>query len=206
MKFKNKPSEKAILQDGRTVYLSRSVAVVGTICLFKDKVPYFLIGKRGKGSADFQGLYNLVCGYLDFDEDSSEAFVRETYEETGVNILDVKKSCKKIIHNFTKEVWDVKTEPNENRQNISIHHGLVGVVKELPITNISNEVEQDEVEEVLWVSYDEINNYEFAFNHLERIEKFVKFVDNKLIENVHLGKFPRDKWKKYFINKKWFDE
>jgi hypothetical protein len=80
------------------------------------------------------------------------------------------------------------------------------VVKELPITNISNEVEQDEVEEVLWVSYDEINNYEFAFNHLERIEKFVKFVDNKLIENVHLGKFPRDKWKKYFINKKWFDE
>lgn len=205
MNFKNRPSEKVVLQDGRTVYLSRSVAVVGTVCLFKDGTPYFLIGKRGKGSADFQGLYNLVCGYLDFDEDSPEAFIRETYEETGVNILELKKSCD-IIHDYTKEVWDVKSEPNENRQNISLHHGLVGVVDKLPIPNISNEVEQDEVEEVLWVRYDEINNYEFAFNHLERIEKFVKFVDRKLMEKIHLCYFPKDGWKNYFINKKWFDE
>lgn len=183
MKFKNKENEKIVLPDGRTIWLSRAVAVVGTVCLIKDGMPYFLISKRGKGSADFQGLYNLTCGYLDNDESSSEAFVRELWEECGVNIYNIINNKENlIINNYLENVWDVKSTPNENRQNVSLHHGIIAVVNELPIPQILNEVEEDEVEEVLWVSMNDIYKFKFAFNHLERIEKFISM--HNILKNI----------------------
>jgi 8-oxo-dGTP pyrophosphatase MutT (NUDIX family) len=178
MKFNNKENEKIELSNGRTIWISRAVAVVGTVCLIKDGIPYFLLSQRGKGAADFQGLWNLPCGYLDFNETSGEAFIREVWEECGINILDLKKNSIKLSDN-TETPWDVNTSPNENRQNVCLHHSYIGEVKELPIPEIRNEVEADEVSDIKWVSINEIENYQYAFQHLERIEKFILNVLSK---------------------------
>ena len=53
------------VEDGKEYWISRSVAV--SVFLFvkdKDKL-YVLANKRGPGAADFQGLWNCPCGYLD---------------------------------------------------------------------------------------------------------------------------------------------
>jgi len=52
MKFANKENEKITLPDGRTIWLSRSCAVVITVWCFVDDTPYLLIGKRGIGCPD----------------------------------------------------------------------------------------------------------------------------------------------------------
>ena len=54
----------------------------------------------------------------------------------------------------------------------------------MPIPQILNEVEKDEVEEVLWVSIKDIHKYEYAFNHLEIIEKFIE--ENKLNNKFYI--------------------
>ena len=157
----------------RTVWLSRAVAVVGTVCLVKDKTPYFLISQRGEGAADFHGLWNLPCGYLDWNETSGEAFIREVWEECGVdvkNIIDDKNISKLNLFDFP---WDVNSSISENRQNVCLHHGIIAYVTELPVPEILNEVEEGEVADVKWVSIHDIENFEYAFNHLERVKKFI---------------------------------
>lgn len=142
---------------GGVIWKSRAVAVVGTICLIKDDVPYFLLSQRGKGASDFHGLWNLPCGYLDWDETSGEAFIREIWEECGVNVKSILDK-EIIIKNFVDSPWDVNSNPSENRQNVCLHHGFIGRVNELPIPEIKNDVEEDEVETVEWVSIDDIKN------------------------------------------------
>ncbi len=173
MKFNNRENEKIELPNGKEIWLSRAVAVVGTVCLIKDNIPYFLISQRGSGSADFQGLWNLPCGYLDWDETSGEAFIREVWEECGVNIKQINEDENILKLNYLDSPWDVNSNTTENRQNVSIHHGIIAHVLDLPTPQILNEVEEDEVADVKWVSIYEIENYEYAFNHLERIQKFI---------------------------------
>ena len=174
MKFNNKENEKIILPNGREIWLSRAIAVVGTICVIKNDVPYILISKRGSGSADYQGLWNLICGYLDYNESTGEAFARESWEEFGINIYELMKN--EIYKDYSEIPWDVNSFPDENRQNVSIHHAIVCKVDELPIPVIRNEVEDNEVEEVKWIPLTEVDNYDYAFNHNARIKKFVDTV------------------------------
>jgi 8-oxo-dGTP pyrophosphatase MutT (NUDIX family) len=185
MKFNNRENECVKLPNGKEVWLSRAVAVVGTVCLIKDEVPFFLISQRGSGAADNQGLWNLPCGYLDWDETTGEAFIREVWEECGVNakLLIEDKNIMRI--NFVETPWDINSNTSENRQNVCIHHGLIGMVNELPTPEIKNEVEENEVADVAWVSIFDISKYEYAFSHEERIQKFIKknFLDMYLKKN-----------------------
>ncbi len=185
MKFNNRENECMKLPNGKEVWLSRAVAVVGTVCLIKDEVPYFLISQRGSGAADNQGLWNLPCGYLDWDETTGEAFIREVWEECGVNAKLIIEDNSVMRINFVDVPWDINSNISENRQNVCIHHGLIGMVNELPTPEIKNEVEENEVADVKWVSIFDISKYEYAFNHEERIQKFIKknLLDMYLKEN-----------------------
>lgn len=162
----------------RTIWLSRAVAVVASIVVIKDEKPYLLINQRGEGSADFQGLWNLPCGYLDYNETTGEATMREVWEECGVNL----KSLKNITFDFLEIPWDTNSSPDENRQNVTFHHGLVAHVEELPSTSLENN-EPDEVSEVRWIPLDKYKEYSYAFNHQSRIEKFFK----KTLLDIHLS-------------------
>lgn len=174
MKFNNVENECVQTTDGRTVWLSRSVAVVGIVCLIKDGYPHLLISQRGLGAADNHLKYCLPCGYLDWSENSFDAVRREVWEETGINI--------DLILNNTWPVdkpFMVITDPSENRQNVSITHIVLSEIPkdgELPTPNITNHVQDQEVADARWIRYDEVDNFEFAFNHKERLKKFLTHI------------------------------
>ena len=85
MEFKNKENEVLVI-DGKEIWLSRAVAVVATVAVFFENEMYILLNKRGTGTPDFQGYWNLPCGYLDYNETTGEAPLREVWEECGVDI------------------------------------------------------------------------------------------------------------------------
>jgi len=191
MEFKNEHNEKIVLpiswwqvlennfsylifgkpiHKRREIWLSRAVAVVASIVVIKDDVPYILINQRGSGAADFHGLWNIPCGYLDYGETSGEATIREVWEECGV---DLTKLIGSSTVNYMDSVWDTNTLPTENRQNVTLHHGLIANVDELPSTSLENN-EPDEVEDVKWIPLKDYKKYEYAFGHEKRIVKFIK--------------------------------
>ena len=188
MKFKNIQNTEHKI-DGRTVWESRSVAVVGVILIYRHLIPYVLISKRGPNSADFQGKWNLIAGYLDWNETGYEALVRETWEEAGFDLDGHLKKCKnakaKLLGNDLEQPWAVNTSPSINRENVSLRYGVsfqIDPDEDFPIlTTEHNEVE-GECEEPMWLSlYDDENfkNYEWAFNHDQVIEDYWNYLHEK---------------------------
>lgn len=178
--FKNTPNELITSTDGREFWISRSVAVAVVVIAICQGKPHVLLNKRGKGAPDFQGFWNCPCGYLDWNESSGEAAVREVFEETGFDIENFYYenasrvySC--VVYNGIQTPWGVETNPaSSNRQNVTIRHSFVFNCEELP--TLSNEHnEKDETADIRWVPLNEIlyGDMEFAFNHKELINLFV---------------------------------
>lgn len=156
---------------GRTLWMSRSVATASFIFGLDDKGKlHVLANKRGSGAADFQGLWNCPCGYLDYNETLEEAAAREIYEETGIaiskNLL--------ILHK-------VESNPSSNRQNVTARFYCLIRNESIDSTFLSNfnleNMEENEVSEVKWIPIDEIDNeskYQWAFNHNEIIKEIAE--------------------------------
>lgn len=189
MIFKNKPNKcHTVIEKGkeRIVWESRSVAVnLVVIAIVKAKPgqsreydPFVLVSKRGPKAADFQGKLNIVAGYLDWDETGPEAAFREAWEECGINIPEfVKQNYSSVILNHLNQPWHVKTEPDENRQNISLRYGVALRCDELPTLTLKNNEIEGEVEDAWWMSINNIDDYEWAFNHDEVIKDYFKKFD-----------------------------
>ncbi|GAA5166849.1 NUDIX hydrolase [Viridibacterium curvum] len=173
MQFKNRPNECVTTTDGREVWLSRSVATAVCILLECEGRPYILVNQRGPGMPDFAGYWNLPCGYLDYDETTAEAAMREVWEECGVNTLELlaQATCE-----FFSAPWDVNSTPRGARQNVTIHHGLFARVAQLPpVSNANNE--PDETTDIRWLPLSDVETLTFAFNHHERIADFLAHVE-----------------------------
>ena len=68
-------------------WFSRSMATaLFAFCKDEDGDWCVLASERGLEAADFRGMWNCPCGYLDYDETTKECAVRECFEETGVQI------------------------------------------------------------------------------------------------------------------------
>ncbi|MDR0814839.1 MAG: NUDIX hydrolase [Bacteroidales bacterium] len=150
--MKNFPFE----HEGETLWFSRAVAVTGLVYKHNaDKTKtWVLANKRGQGTPDFQGYWNLPCGYLDFDENGQEAVAREVLEETG--------------YKTRADGWHfvrVSTDPKENRQNVSILYRYHWNEQDDETVYRAEGGEQDEVEDVKWVDIDEADKYQWAFCH-----------------------------------------
>lgn len=183
MKFNNRPNTAHKVGD-RVVWESRSVAVNGVVILYVpgEKVPYVLVSKRGPKAADYQGYMNLIAGYMDWDESGPEALYREAWEEVGIDLKGLAfpqkyEDClwSRIISNNLEHPWDVKTEPDENRQNISLRYGLAIQMKDSVLPELSlehNEVE-GEVEHAGWLPVNEIDQYQWAFDHDRVIKEYL---------------------------------
>lgn len=179
---------------GKTLWSGRYCAVSAFVfCKFPDgwKV---LANKRGKGTPDFQGMWNCPCGYLEANEDSQEGCAREVYEETGVKI----EPC-------SFQQCYVETNPLLcNHGNVTIRHYAIlyygydniSISKEAVL---NGEGEKDEVESIAWVSIHDINNLQWAFNHSRIIlEIFNRYISNELwkpIKDLDIRyKMPLDKY------------
>jgi len=170
--FHNRKNESIII-DGKTYWISRSVACVSVILTNWNDEWYVLFTKRGTGAADFQGYWCLPCGYLDYSENLTDCVIRETYEETGLFILDIPQN--QIIMDYTSQSYFIQSEPTSNKQNVSHYFGFVFDSKwSLPILTTEN-AEPNEVEIAKWVKLSELGGYsKVAFNHMERIHEFLR--------------------------------
>ena len=180
--FNNLPN-KSYNVDGKLLWESRSVAVAGVVFAWKigDDYPHVLVSKRGVNSADFQGKMNLTCGYIDFSETATEAMIRETWEETGLNLKSIleSKDVDKIEH--MNQPWNVNSSPYANRQNITLRFGLCFAIDkddDFPLLSVDNNEVVGEVEDPKWIKFDEINNYEWAFGHDKVIEEYLELIIN----------------------------
>lgn len=139
--------------NGRTHWISRSVSVTLILSAKIKGELYILANKRGPNTPDFQGYWNIPCGYLDYDETAEEAAVRELKEETGIEIP------------VSLLILDkVNSSPKENHQNVNIRY-IAFINDELFSENFN--FDPQEVEEVKWINIKDISNYKWAFNHLE---------------------------------------
>ncbi|MCK5918870.1 MAG: NUDIX hydrolase [Cocleimonas sp.] len=176
MKFNNKENEKITLPDERIIWHSRSSTVVITVWCIVKNTSYLLLGKRGDGCPDEVGKWNLPCGYLDWNETLSEAAEREVFEETGLNIRSVQKDTNAIINSYMHQPWKVSSSISGRKnakQNISHHFALVYKADELAELSTAY-CEPDEVSDLKWITQDEINNFDYAFNHLAVIWEFLE--------------------------------
>lgn len=169
MQFRNRPNECITTTDGREIWVSRSVTVAVCVLLVCDERPYILVNQRGPGVPDCQGMWNLPCGYLDYDESTPEAAIREVWEECGVNARELLEvaDCE-----FFSHPWDISSTPHDARQNVTIHHGLHARVTRLPaVSNAHNE--PGETSDIRWLPLEEVDTLEFAFRHRERISLYL---------------------------------
>lgn len=153
---------------GKTIWSGRYCAVSAFVfCKFPDGWK-ILANKRGVGTPDFQGKWNAPCGYLEPDESAQQGCAREVYEETGVKIGYTEFN---LIH--------VETEPEKcNNGNVTLRHLAIlrygtddiSISKEAVLNGNG---EKDEVESIAWISIDNIDNYEWAFNHYNTIKEII---------------------------------
>lgn len=188
MKFENRPNKSYIVNLGngirKEVWESRSVAVNSVILVLTNKsdIPYVLASKRGPNSADYQGKMNLIAGYLDWDEYAHEAVIRETWEECGLNILNLLSNTT-VLANHMKQPWFVNTSPLENRQNVSLRYGclLKLNISTLPKLSLDNNEVEGEIEEAMWIPVNKIDKYDWAFNHDSVIKEYLSLIKQNLL-------------------------
>lgn len=164
---------------GETVWVHRSIAVVGFVFCKINNEWCVLANQRGEGAPDFQGYWNCPCGYLDFDETLAEACSREIYEETGVK-----------VEPSALYMCSINDDPKDsNRQNVTMR--FMAVVDESHIGISTNAIkgqlggEENEVKAIMWVKMSDLDNYQWAFNHKHLIEGiFHTYVDYEEIEDL----------------------
>ena len=145
-------------EDGSVAWISRSIAVLAMVfCNIHGKW-HVLANKRGTGAADNVGLWNMPCGYLDYNETCKQAAAREVYEECGVTIPEDKF----LFTSYNDQV-------TENRQNVTLRFRAVLDERDDNIS-ISTGLntrggEPDEVSSIQWVELSSIDSLTWAFNH-----------------------------------------
>ena len=126
---------------------------VGCLVIKDEKI---LLAKRASGLLE-AGKWCLLGGYADRDEDTAQTGIRETMEESGWTIENLK----------LLRVNDNPNRPHEDRQNIDFIY-IADAIAEVG--------EKDwESEEVRWFDLDNLPaDDEIAFDHLDSIALYKK--------------------------------
>ena len=154
-----------IKDTGKILYDGRYVAVSGFVFAIVDGAYCVLANMRGEGTPDYQGYWNVPCGYLELNESGREGITREIYEECGVCI---KPRNMKLI--------SVETDPiDSNHGNVTLRYStFLGHVHDIPKQLLANTgAERDEVDGIMWVNVDYLHCYDWAFNHKKVIKKLM---------------------------------
>lgn len=130
---------------------------VGAIALNKEK--QILLVRRAKNMHN-GGKLAIPGGFLDRDEDTKTATLRELKEETG---FDGEIVCLFRIN-------DSPARPKEDRQNVDFIY-VVNITGGKPTLN-------PEVTEILWFDKNSLPAEEvFAFDHKESIQKYFEYLE-----------------------------
>ena len=158
-------------------WFSRSAAVATAVLLNDNGNWYVLANQRGSGTPDYQGYWNLPCGYLDYNEDAQSAAMREVYEETGIKLNSVTS-------------FGHSTDPRENRQNIVFFFVSILNGSKDRYNFSTDNMEEDEVEGIQWLPLDRCNTLQWAFDHDELMEKVIAKYGH-LINNENIDSYDK---------------
>lgn len=154
-----------VIKDGKEYWVARNVAVVCFVFAPINGEWCVLANQRGKGTPNYQGLWNCPCGYLDYNETTKQAAIRETYEETGVRLSNAK-------------YWSFSDNPEkDDLQNVTFRYYSIITHPQPNIISVSTEGrggEADEVGAISWIPISKIGDFEWAFEHNLRIAELVK--------------------------------
>ena len=147
--------------DGKEYWISRSVSVAGFIFCWDGEL-LVLANQRGLGAPDFQGYWNVPCGYLDWNETTKEACSREIKEETNLTVNP---------HNL--QLFDFIDNPKSSRQNVTFcyYHFSNKLYKGQTI--YAKGQEKDEVSDCKWIPVSKLDEYKWAFDQDELIRCIV---------------------------------
>ena len=126
-----------IKRNGKIYWVSRSVSVsMYAFCQDKWGNWCVLANQRGPGCDNQAGLWNVPAGFLDYNENGAQAAVRETKEETGVDI-PIK---------FVKEMGT-----NSDSETVRIRYSCVlpGMIDDYPTSD--EYCEPGEVSAIAWI-------------------------------------------------------
>lgn len=154
--FNNRHNQMIKDQNGKVHWISRSVVVVCSI-FWQD---YFLIVRRGKRVLE-TGKWCLPCGYLDYDETIEECAIRETWEETGIDLRNYKHQI---------QLDYINSDPTTQNQQIGFHYLIEVSSDERPQIDLSV-VDSNETTDAKWIKITDIDQYKFAFNHDKKMLK-----------------------------------
>lgn len=151
-----------INHEGKTYWISRSIAAVGFIFCLDDNKLFVLANQRGKGAPDFQGYWNCPCGYLDYNETVAECCAREIAEETNL-----------YVNPKHLKLFGINDDPGDepNKQNVTFRYYTFDKNMYKSQTIYAKGAEKDEVASVNWIQIGDLNNYNWAFNHNVLIAK-----------------------------------
>ena len=166
-------------EDGEELWISRSIVVVCLVARITDNNKIeILVEKRGP-LVSATGQWCFPCGNLDYDEDLTDAVIREVKEETGYIL-------KRKDVNFT----DIFSKPEGKKQNVGIRHIAFIDNDKKQISDF--ELDTNEVTELKWVEIGESVSNKYS-------KKFI--IDLKKIENVGKWAFNHKSLVVYIINR-----
>lgn len=168
----HKPNFQVTSTTGETYWISRSCAICAIVVCHEKKSNkwYILANKRGEGTPDWQGYWNIPCGYVDWGETCNQACAREIWEECGIR-----------INPESFELFGVMSDPEDSpKQNITIRH-----IAEVPEWTMHENLtdtnsEKDEVDSIRWIPFDEVRNYEWAFNHANLLDEIFHKLERRV--------------------------
>lgn len=115
-----------------------------------DKKGKILLGRRARGTA--AGQYALIGGKPDSGESPRETVIREVKEELGVD--------------FAPTLYLEKIDSSSDPADPWMVYYFVGSINKNPVLN------PDEVEDVIFVSEEDLDGIEIAFDGKERLKEY----------------------------------
>lgn len=167
-------------EDGKKYWISRAMAVCAIVIVYDENDnTWILINKRGEGTPDFQGCWNIPCGYLDWDETTSNACTREVLEE-----------CKVWIDPINwQQFGEIEDSVTANRQNVTIrkiacidineYNAGLNLARKMTAANNGEENEVDDIMLMpLTLLY--IETRDWAFNHKDLVTNIMMKINDIL--------------------------
>lgn len=172
-------------ENGEELWISRSVVVICVVArITDDNKIEILVEKRGPLVSE-TGRWCFPCGYLDYDEDLTDAVIREVQEETGYTLE--RKDVKFI---------DINSKPEGKKQNVGIRHIAFIDNDKKQISDF--ELDTNEVTELKWIEIGEsvgnifnidvnkLDCVKWAFNHKSLIIHIINEYCNRYGYEIEL--------------------
>lgn len=172
-------------ENGEELWISRSVVVICVVARITDDNKIEIIAEKRGPLVSATGRWCFPCGYLDYDEDLTDAVIREVQEETGYTLE--RKDVKFI---------DINSKPEGKKQNVGIRYIAFIDNDKKQISDF--ELDTNEVTELKWIEIGEsvgnifnidvnkLDCVKWAFNHKSLIIHIINEYCNRYGYEIEL--------------------